>query len=158
MFGSIAFHSRLQLKCMERGDRLANRWVMCGLWMTSSGALRESLSEGQINPRSTNHFREKLEKKFLDPLSECKFYRFTYYKEERKIYSTALREYSLFPAFHFRLQSCVRSLIATCGNYTQAQNCVNIFCDLYKSYPVAYLKYYHAIMKYSNAACLLPGR
>lgn len=42
---SISLHSRLQLTGMERGDRLANRWVMCGLWMTYSGALRESVSK-----------------------------------------------------------------------------------------------------------------
>lgn len=30
--------------------------------------------------------------------------------------------------------------------------------DLYKSYPKAHLKYYCAIMKYSNAASLLPAR
>lgn len=95
--GSISFHSRLQLKCMEEGDRLANRWVMCGLWMTSSGALRESLSKCsssrvKLTPQSTNHFEEKLTQRlflvlfffsfflpfffFTAPLSEFKCYRF----------------------------------------------------------------------------------
>lgn len=60
---SISFHSRLQLMCMERGDRLANRWVMCGLWMTYSGALRESVSKcsalrAELAPWSTNQFGE----------------------------------------------------------------------------------------------------
>lgn len=58
----------------------------------------------------------------------------------------------------YKIYSHARSLIATCGNYTQVHKCVNVFPDLYKSYPVAYLKYYHAIMKYSNAACLLPAQ
>lgn len=39
--------------------------------------------------------------------------------------------------------------------YTPAQE--RVFYDLYKSHPAAYLKYYCAIMKYSNAGSLLPA-
>lgn len=57
-----------------------------------------------------------------------------------------------------KLHPYFKSLITTCSNYTPAQNCMNIVCDLYKSYPVVYLIYCCAVMKYSNAAALLPAR
>lgn len=44
LLATISLHSRLQLMCMERGDSQANRWVMCGLRMTYSRALREFVS------------------------------------------------------------------------------------------------------------------
>lgn len=57
-----------------------------------------------------------------------------------------------FIIYHLKRNLHVRSVKATCSNYAHVEERVNIFSDPHESHPVAYLKYYGAIMEYSNVA------
>lgn len=168
---------------MERGDRLANRWVMCGLWMTYSRALGESVSKccslrAELAPWSTNQFGEvgrgdenranflhfffleqtlqvwtlrwkkKPKSKTTYLLPSCLTSRL---QEEREmcwslwIYPFLTTDNSSFKD-KFACQIADLNLRPLCS----VQKCVNVFPDLYKSYPVAHsevLSCYNEIFK-----------
>lgn len=167
---------------LEQGDRVANRWLMCALWMTSPGALGESVSKcsflrAELAPWSSSQFEEggKINTKPISTFSKqiqtqqvCRIKTVTnpyvllwpVVCSKNKRYGVQ-SEFALSKTgiiYHIKTHVHVGSLIAAFGNYTEAQKCVNVSCDPYKSYPVACLKYYCAIMKYSNAASLLPAQ
>lgn len=57
-----------------------------------------------------------------------------------------------FIIYHLKRNLHVGSVEATCSNYAHVEERVNIFSDPHESHPVADLKYYGAIMGYSNVA------